>query len=182
MPVTTNGTLFNCITRASAGRSHIICAILMLALGRIFYLGQTTTGAYIQNFAVNLAGSVPDYNLLHSVTQRVHIVPLFHLAAIYAQIAVIAQSQTTGFNTLYQREVMVIPTEVTTTTITPTIRFLTITVGVATATGAASLRFSLISQPHIGHAAFNHLNAIVLVSNLIINRILTFLAEVRRRG
>ena len=60
MSVPTNGTLFNCITGASASGRNRIAFILMLALRRIFYLCQTTTGTDIQNFTVNLAGSVPE--------------------------------------------------------------------------------------------------------------------------
>ena len=77
---------------------------------------------------------------------------------------------------------MIISAGIAAATAAVAIFILTVTVRIATATCAASLQLSLISQPHIGHAAFHHLGAIVLVSNLIINRILTFLAEVRHRG
>jgi hypothetical protein len=181
--VPTNGTFFNRIARTGAGGSYRIGFITVFALWRVFYLSQTTASADIKHLTVYLTVSVPDYNLLHSVTQRVQIVPLFHLAAVYAEVSVIAQSQTAWCNAFYQRKVMVISTGVTAAATAVAILILAVTIRIAAAAGAAGFRFSLIPQPYIGHAAFHHFSAvIVFICYLVIYRILTLVGKVGSAG
>ena len=184
MSISTDRAFLNRITGASTGRSHRIGFVFMLTLCSVFYLRQAAADTDIQNFTVHLAGSVPNHDLLHSVAQRVHVIPLFNFTAVYTQITVIAQSQTARSNALDKTEVMVISARITAAAISATVRLLTIAVGVATAAGAALIfRLPFISQPYISHTAFHHFSAIVvLVCNLEINNILTFIRKIWSRG
>ena len=67
MSISAIAALLNRIAGAGAGRSHVKAGVIMLALGTRFNLAQTAARADVQNLAVNLAGSFPNYNLLHSV-------------------------------------------------------------------------------------------------------------------
>src|SRR5699024_5441005 len=133
---------------------------LMFSLGGGASLDGAAPLTDFQHLSEGLAGGVPDDNTLERMAQGSLIVPLFDLAAIYAQVEVIAQGQASGFYTVQQGPVVVL------------------------AAGAIPIGFlgAFIPQVDIGNPVLYHVGVLESVGDLIINRVISGLRVVRGAG
>ena len=89
MAVAADGALADGVAGVRAGGSYGMSLILMLALGRGGLLHLAAAGAELQQLAIGFAGGIADDDALPCVAERVHIVALFDLAALGAEVTVI---------------------------------------------------------------------------------------------
>ncbi|VUX22566.1 Uncharacterised protein [Dorea longicatena] len=155
-----DGALPQSVAGAGAGGRDGGNGELMLALGGGAFLDGAAPLTDFQHLAGSLAGGVPDNNTLERMAQGSLIVPLFDLAAIYAQIAVIAQGQAGGVHAVQQRPVVVL------------------------AAGAVTFCFlgAFVTQVDIGHAVLNHVGVLECIGDLIVHRIVSGLSIVGGAG
>ena len=155
-----DGALPQSVAGAGAGGRDGGNGELMLALGGGAFLDGAAPLTDFQHLAGGFTGGVPDNNTLERMAQGSLIVPLFDLAAIYAQIAVIAQGQAGGVHAVQQRPVVVL------------------------AAGAVTFCFlgAFVTQMDIGHAVLHHVGVLESVGDLIVHRIVSSLRVVGGAG
>ena len=181
--IPTDGALADGITGAGTGGSHGIDLIAVFALGRGGLLHLSAAGAQFQQLAIRFAGGVTDDDALPCVTEGVHIVALFDLAALRTEVAVIAKGGAAGLGAVQQNILVVFTTALVGAAISIAMLVLTATVGVrAAAAAVAVLVCGIIPQPDIGHAVFRHIHTVAGVGDLVIDSVLTFLRVVGRGG
>jgi hypothetical protein len=183
MAVAANGAFPDGVAGSRAGSGYRISAVFVFALRRCRLLHLAAAGAQFQQLAVRFAGGVTDDDALPCVTEGVHIVALFDLAALRTEVAVIAKGGAAGLGAVQQNILVVFTTALVGTAISVAMLVLTTTVGVrAAAAAVAVLVCGIIPQPDIGHAVFGHFLALVGVGDLVIDSVLTFLRVVGCRG
>ena len=174
MAVTANGAFPDGIAGAGTGGGHGIGLIAVFALGRGGLLHLSAAGAKLQQLAIGFAGGVTDDDALPCVAQRVHIVPLFDLAALRAAVAVIAEGGAAGLGAVQQNILVVFTAALVGAAISVAMLVLTATVGVRAATAAVAVFIcGIIPQPDIGHTVFRHIHTVTGVGNLVIDSVLT---------
>ena len=155
----------------------------MFALGRGGLLHLSAAGAQLQLLAVCFAGGVTDDDALPCVTQRVHIVTLFDLAALRAEVAVIAEAGAAGLGAVQQNILVVFTTALVGAAISIATLVLAAAVGIAAAAGTrAVILGGFVTEPDFCHAVLGHFFALVGVGDLVIDSVLTFLRVVGCRG
>ena len=146
----------------------------MFALGRGGLLHLSAAGAQLQLLAVCFAGGVTDDDALPCVTQRVHIVTLFDLAALRAEVAVIAKGGAASLGAVQQNILVVFTTALVGAAISIAILVLAAAVGIAAAAGTrAVILGGFVTEPDFCHAVLGHFFALVGVGDLIIDHVLT---------
>ena len=174
MAVTANGAFPDGIAGAGTGGGHGIDLIAVFALGRGGLLHLSAAGAKLQQLAIGFAGGVTDDDALPCVAQRVHIVPLFDLAALRAAVAVIAEGGAAGLGAVQQNILVVFTAALVGAAISVAVLVLTATVGVRAATAAVAVFIcGIIPQPDIGHTVFRHIHTVTGVGDLVIDSVLT---------
>ena len=160
VPLSAHSALPQGITGAGAGGWDNGGGELMLSLGGSAFLGGAAPLTALQHLAGGFTGGVPDNNTLERMAQGSLIVPLFDLATIYAQIAVIAQGQAGGVHAVQQRPVVVL------------------------AAGAVTFCFlgAFVTQMDIGHAVLHHVGVLECVGDLIVHRIVSGLGVIGGAG
>ena len=155
----------------------------MLSLGRGGLLHLAAAGAELQQLAIGFAGGIADDDALPCVAERVHIVALFDLAALGAEVTVIAKGDAASLGAVQQNEVVVFAAALVGTAISVAMLVLAAAVGIIAAAGAFAVLAGLgIAQPDICHAVFRHADILIGVGDLVINRVLTFLRVIGRGG
>ena len=181
--IPTDGALADGITGAGTGGGHGIDLIAVFALGRGGLLHLSAAGAQLQLLAVCFAGGVTDDDALPCVAERVHIVTLFDLAALRAEVAVIAEGGATGLGAVQQNILVVFTTALVGTAISIAMLVLTAAIGVRTAAAAvAVLICGIITEPDIGHTVFRHIHTVTGVGDLVIDSVLTLVRVVGSGG
>ena len=155
----------------------------MLPLGDGGLLGIAAPLADVQGLAGHLAGGLPDHGALVGVAQGRLIVPLFNLAALDAEVAVIAQGQAGGVYAIQQRPVVVLAAALVLTAAAVTIRVLAAAVGIAAAAGAgAVLGGGFVPQVDESHAILHHIRILESIGDFIVHGIIPGLRVVGGRG
>ena len=181
--IPTGGALADGITGAGTGGSHGVDLIAVFALGRGGLLHLSAAGAQFQQLAIRFAGGVADDDALPCVTEGVHIVALFDLAALRAEVAVIAEAGAAGLGAVQQNILVVFTTALVGTAISVAILVLAATVGVRTAAVAVAVFIRrIITEPDIGHTVFRHIHTVTGVGDLVIDSVLTLVRIVGRGG
>ena len=155
-----DGTLPQSVAGAGAGGRDSGNGKFMLALGGGAFFDLSAPLTDFQHLAGSLAGGVPNHNTLERMAQGSLIVPLFNLAAVHTEIAVIAQGQASGFYTVQQGPVVIL------------------------AAGAVPIGFlgAFVPQVDIGHAVLHHVGIQVGVGDLIVYGIVPGLRVVGGAG
>ena len=181
--IPTDGALADGITGAGTGGSHGIDLIAVFALGRGGLLHLAAAGAKLQQFAIRFAGGVTDDDALPCVTQGVHIVALFDLAALRTEVAVITEGGAAGLGAVQQNILVVFTTALVGAAISIAILVLAAAVGIAAAAGTrAVILGGFVTEPDFCHAVLGHFFALVGVGDLIVNHVLTGFGVVGSRG
>ena len=117
------------------------------------------------------------------MTEGVHIVALFDLAALRTEVAVIAKGGAAGLGAVQQNILVVFTTALVSAAISIAMLVLAAAVWISAAAAAvAVLVCGIIPQPDIGHAVFGHFLALVGVGDLVIDSVLTGFCVVGRSG
>ena len=183
MAVAADGALADGVAGVRAGGSYGMSLILMLALGRGGLLHLAAAGAELQQLAIGFAGGIADDDALPCVAERVHIVALFDLAALGAEVTVIAKGDAASLGAVQQNEVVVFAAALVGAAVAAAVLVLAAAVGIIAAAGAFAILTGLrIAQPDICHAVFRHADILIGVGDLVINRVLTFLRVIGRGG
>ena len=181
--IPTDGALADGITGAGTGGGHGIDLIAVFALGRGGLLHLSAAGAQLQLLAVCFAGGVTDDDALPCVTQRVHIVTLFDLAALRTEVAVITEGGAAGLGAVQQNILVVFTTALVGAAISIAILVLAAAVWISAATGTrAVILGGFVTEPDFCHAVLGHFLALVGVGDLIVNHVLTGFGVVGSRG
>ena len=134
-----DGALADGVAGIGAGGGHGVGLIGMLALGGGSLLHLAAAGAEFQQLAVRFAGGVTDDDALPCVTEGVHIVALFDLAALRTEVAVIAKGGAAGLGAVQQNILVVFTAALVGTAISVALLVLTTTVGVRAAAAAVAV-------------------------------------------
>ena len=181
--IPTDGALADGITGAGTGGGHGIDLIAVFALGRGGLLHLAAAGAKLQQFAIRFAGGVTDDDALPCVTQGVHIVALFDLAALRTEVAVIAEGGAAGLGAVQQNILVVFTTALVGAAISIAILVLATAVGIAAAAGTrAVILGGFVTEPDFCHAVLGHFFALVGVGDLVVDHVLTGFGVVGSRG
>ena len=155
-----DGALPQGIAGAGAGGWNGGNGKFMLALGGGAFFDLPAPLTDLQHLAGGLTGGIPDDDALISMAQGGLIVPLFDLAAVYAQITVITQGQAGGVYAVQQGPVVIL------------------------AAGAVTfcLLGAFVPQMDIGHAVLYHVGVLECVGDFIVHRIVSGLGVVGGAG
>ena len=183
MTVAADGALTNGITGCRASRRNGIGFVLMFALGCGGLLHLTAAGAQLQLLAVCFAGGVTDDDALPCVAQRVHIVTLFDLAALRAEVAVIAEGSAASLGTVQQNILVVFTAALVGTAISVAILVLAAAVWISAAAGTRTVILGgFVTEPDFCHAVLGHFLALVAVGDLVVDHVLTGFCIIGSRG
>ena len=172
--IPTGGALADGIARAGTGGSHGVDLIAVFALGCGGLLHLSAAGAQFQQLAIRFAGGVADDDALPCVTEGVHIVALFDLAALRTEVAVIAKGGAAGLGAVQQNILVVFTTALVGAAISIAILVLAAAVGIATAAGTrAVILGGFVTEPDFCHAVLGHFFALVGVGDLVVDHVLT---------
>ena len=181
--ISANGAFPDGVAGAGTGGGHGIDLIAVFALGRCRLLHLAAAGAQFQQLAVRITGGVADDDALPCVTEGVHIVALFDLAAVRAEIAVIAKGGAAGLGAVQQNILVVFTAALVGAAISIAILVLAAAVWISAAAGAGAIVFgAFISQPDLRYAVLGHFLALVAVGDLIVDHVLTGFCVVWCRG
>ena len=178
-----DGTLPQGVAGAGAGSGNDGGGKLMLGLRQVGFFHIAAPLTNIDGLAGDFTGGVPNHHTLVGVAQRGLIVPLFDHAAVYAQVAVIAEGQAGRRGAIQQRPVVILTAALVVTTATVTVRVLTAAVGIVAAAGAGTiLGGGFVPQVDKGNTVLHHVGIVVGVGDFIVNRIVPGLGVVGGRS
>ena len=137
----------------------------------------------VDGLAAVFAGGVADDDALPCVAEGVHIVALFDLAALRAEVAIIAETGASGFHAVQQNILVVFTAALVGTAISVAILVLAAAVGGAAAAGAGAVILGrFVTEPDLRYAVLGHLHALVAVGDLVVEHVLTGFCVVGRGG
>ena len=172
--IPTDGALADGITGAGTGGGHGIDLIAVFALGCGGLLHLSAAGAKLQQLAIGFAGGVTDDDALPCVTQRVHIVTLFDLAALRTEVAVIAEGGAASLGAVQQNILVVFTAALVGAAISVAMLVLTAAVWISAAAGTrAVILGGFVTEPDFCHAVLGHFFALVGVGDLVVDHVLT---------
>ena len=178
-----DGALADGVAGTGAGGSHGVGLIGMLALGGGRLLHLAAAGTQFQKLAVRITGGVADDDALPCVTEGVHIVALFDLAAVRAEIAVIAEGGAAGFGAVQQNILVVFTTALVGTAISVAILVLAAAVWIPAAAGTRTVILGgFVTEPDLRYAVLGHFFALVAVGDLVVDHVLTGFRVIGRGG
>ena len=179
VPVAADGALAHRVAGADAGGADRVGHVLVLTLGGagLFHIAAAFTD--FQHFAVCFAGGVTDDSALVGVAKLRGVVAFFGAPAVYADVAVIAESEAGCVHAVQQYPVMVISAGIIGATV-PAAVAVTGTVRVAAAAGTVA--GGRIVEIDISDAVFRHVGVLVGVGDFIVHGVAARLGVVGGAG
>lgn len=174
--------LFDRIAGVDASSFHLVGGVLMLTLWCSCFLAFTAVLANFQRLSAYLASGITNDNGLPSMTDCLHIITLFNLAAVHAHIAVIANALAGWLNAFDDNKVVIFSTATACAAAISAVIFAAVAIIHATTAWAIMLRLFLISEPNIGNTVLYHALSTIGVSDFVIDSVLSLLGISGRSG